>query len=164
MAATLGISLDSEEVQGRVRLARERGQDLRPALRAIARAGVGHSRVRFTTGRDPDGRPWKPSRKPAGQTLIASGLLMRSISDRPPTADSVEWGSNLKYAGVHQAGATIHAKPGGALHFQIAGQHITVSKVDIPKRSFLGANAENMAEFAQILLRHTGGPLVGEAG
>ena len=115
--------------------------------------------MRFIAGRGPDGAPWKPGLKKTGQTLIEKGLLLRSISDRPPEANAVEWGSNRVYARIHQLGGVILAKTAKALRFMINGGWVQVKQVTIPARRYLGVNDENMAEFGDILIRHVAGPL-----
>lgn len=165
MAAFQAIRFDDAQVSSAFRLSRARAQDPRPALRSISRAGVNQTRDRFLRGVDPEGRTWKAGRKASGKTLIWKGLLLRSISDRPPTLNSVEWGSNLIYAAPHQFGATITPKTAERLTFQLGdGGWISAKKVTLPARPFLGINSENLAEFAQIYLRYVGGPLTGEVG
>jgi phage gpG-like protein len=164
MTVTALIDLDDDAVLAALAASRARTTHLKPALRSIARAGVASTRRRFQAGRGPDGAAWKKGNKTSGQTLILSGLLLRSISDRPPTDNSVEWGSNRIYAGVHQDGATIRAKNGKALRFAINGGFVTVQSVTIPARPYLGNNAEDYAAFSKILLRHVAGPLTGDTG
>lgn len=163
MSAVLRFTLDDADLRARLAAAQENATDLRPGLRGVGRAGVGQTRRRFLNGRDPEGRPWKKGRKKTGQTLIASGLLLRSIHSPEPEPNAVEWGSNRIYAGVHQDGATIRPRTAKALRFRVEGRWVSVQKVDIPKRAYLGVNPENAAEFTEIMLGHVGGPLTGEA-
>lgn len=159
MVAGIRMTFDASGPLAALAQAKAAGQDLRPALRSIARAGVTQTKLRFITKRGPDGSTWKPSRDNPN-TLILKSYLRDSITDRPPEANAVEWGSNRVYAGVHQDGATIEPKaPGGRLRFQIAGKWVFARKVTIPPRPYLGVNAEDMAEFAEIALDHLGAPL-----
>ncbi|MCX7586543.1 phage virion morphogenesis protein [Phenylobacterium sp. 58.2.17] len=162
MSAKFGLSWDDLGVRKAFAAARARGLDLRPAFRSMARAGVAQARRRFLNGRAPDGTPWKPSRKASGQTLIGKGLLLRSISDRPPTHAGVEWGSNRIYAGVHNDGAIIRAKTAKGLRFRVGsnGGWVVRRQVEIPKRTFLGANDQDKAEFGDIGLRYVADPLL----
>lgn len=147
------------------------GKDLRPALRRISRAGVTQTKERFMAKRSPSGAPWKPSDNKNGTTLRLSGLLFGSISDRPPEPNAVEWGSNRVYAGVHQDGSsktvqvpahsrTIKAAFGRRLAspvtFTVQGH---ARKMNITARPYLGVNADDLAEFGGILVRHVGGEL-----
>lgn len=163
MAIRFTIGLEDGLSQA-LRAARARGQDLRPALRAMGAAGVAQTRRRFVTKRAPDGSTWRPTDKPTGETMIESGLLLRSIAAQPPTETSVEWGSNRVYAAQRQLGGTIRAKNGGYLRFRVGGNGGWVARKEVtqPARPYLGVNAEDMAAFGQIGLRHLGGPLVGE--
>lgn len=159
MAVTLSLKIDDQAVTSALSEARDRSLNIKPALRSIARAGVASTRRRFQAGRGPDGQAWKKGHKESGQTLIESTLLLRSIVDRPPTEDSVEWGSNRVYAAIHQLGGTIKPVNGKALKFSINGAFVTVNSMTMPARPYLGANDEDMAAWAQILLRHVGEPL-----
>lgn len=160
---TFRYSLDDADARAQLRGARDRGLDLRPGWRAVGQAGVAQTRRRFLSGVGPDGAPWKKGHKPSGQTLIASGLLLRSIRVAKAAQDGVEWGSNRIYAAIHQLGGVIRPVNGEGLRFRIAGGFVTVKSVTIPARPYLGANQQDMAAFAQILLRHIAGP-IGEAG
>lgn len=166
MSVTFRLTLDDLGVRLALSKARERAQDLRPALRSIGQAGVSQTRRRFQFSRAPDGSTWTPSRKASGQTLILKGLLLRSIAARAPTRTGVEWGSNRVYAGIHQAGGVIRAKTSKGLRFRAGpnGGWITKQEVTMPARPYLGANDQDKAEFAEILLRHIAEPLTGKAG
>lgn len=165
MAVAFNITFDDLAVRLALSKALARGEDLRPALRSIGQAGVAQTRRRFQAGRGPDGSPWKPSRKATGQTLILKGLLLRSIAARAPSATSIEWGSNRVYAAIHQTGGVIRAKTSKGLRFRVGanGGWVAKQEVEIPARPYLGANAQDMAEFGQIALRHVGDPLTGGA-
>lgn len=166
----LGVSLDidiASAVSGYASM-RARARDQRPALRSIARAGVASTRRRFLTGRGPDGTPWKKGHKTTGQTLILSGLLLRSISDRPPSADAVEWGSNRSYAAIHQAGfdGTVGVSQHSRVVRSIFGrpvqpttQHVTAHQRDMqmPARPYLGISDADRRQFLAIYVRHVAG-------
>lgn len=147
---------------------RARAGDQRPALRSIARAGVASTRRRFQTGRAPDGTPWKKGKKTSGQTLILSGLLLRSISDRPPTSDSVEWGSNRAYAAIHQTGfdgpseVSAHTRVVRKIFGRPVApttQHVSAHTrhMVMPARPYLGVSDEDRRQFVAIYLRHVAG-------
>jgi phage gpG-like protein len=145
--------------------ARARGHDLRPALRGMAQANVSETRHRFITKRGPDGVAWRPTQKPTGSTMIASGLLLRSIHATPPTATSIELGSNLVYAAMRQLGGVIRAVRAKFLRFRVGPNGAWVAKREVTQygRAFLGVSAEGLEEMGDIALRHVGGPLTGEA-
>jgi len=176
MSASIRWVFDSAKWTAGVGEVRTRLSNLPPALRAIARAGVASTRRRFQTGSAPDGTPWKKGRKKTGQTLIVSSLLLRSVSDRPPEANAVEWGSNRQYAGVHQFGFNgtvqvsaftrvvrkIFGRPTKAPVVQSVRAH--ARKMDVPARSYLGVSNEDGSTFANILLRYAAQPLTGGPG
>ena len=75
---------------------------------------------------------------------------MSSIAHRA-TPDQVEVGSNVHYAGVHQFGATIHAKNVKNLRFRVAGRWVSKPSVSIPPRPYLGIDNEDIAEIDAIV-------------
>lgn len=128
----------------------------RPIWDAIGQYGESSTRLRFKNQVDPDGQRWKPSIRAQesgpGRTLIQTSRLLRSITYRADDRGA-SWGSNVVYAGVHQFGGTIKAKSGGALRFQLpGGAFVTVKKVTMPARSFLGVNAEDVREMQSLAL------------
>lgn len=128
----------------------------RPIWDAIGQYGESSTRLRFKNQVSPDGERWKPSIRAQasgpGRTLIQKARLLRSISysadDRGTT-----WGTNVIYAGIHQFGGTIQAKNGGALRFRLpGGAFVTVKKVTMPARPFLGVNGEDVREMQSLAL------------
>lgn len=176
MSASIRWVFDATRWTAGIGDVRARLGNLPPALRAIARQGVASTRRRFQTGSAPDGTPWKKGKKKTGQTLIVSSLLLRSVVDRPPEANAVEWGSNREYAGVHQFGFTgsvqvpahtrvvrkIFGRPTKAPVVQSVRAH--ARKMDIPARPYLGVSNEDGSKFASILLRYVSQPLTGGPG
>jgi len=98
------------------------------------------------------GRPvrWKPSKRArltGGRTLIDTARLLRSITMKA-AAKSVTWGTNVKYAAMHQlggkvAGRTIFPKrakalrwigPDGSVRF---AKKVTIPAFNMPARPFL---------------------------
>ncbi|MDM7928666.1 phage virion morphogenesis protein [Blastomonas fulva] len=115
---------------------------------------------RFDTETDPDGKPWEKSQRAkdqGGKTLTDSARLKTSITHRSSATD-VEVGTNVICAGPHQHGMdesvsvgahsrTIRQAFGRSLP---GGLTIQVGAFDrqmkMPKRSFLGINAEDETE------------------
>lgn len=126
------------------------GERPRPVWEAIGQYGESSTRLRFKNQVGPDRKRWVPSIRAQvsgpGRTLIMKARLLRSIthnSDNNGTA----WGTNVIYAGTHQFGAVIKAKSAGALRFRMpGGGFVTVKKVTIPARPFIGVNAEDGRE------------------
>lgn len=109
---------------------------------------------RFENETAPDGTPWEQSirkREEGGKTLTDSAQLKGSIHS-DPSKGQVLWGSNKIYARTHQDGATIKAKGGGRLAFNLPGDlgFRTMEQVTIPARPFLGINAEDEIELVAL--------------
>ncbi|MFO1038149.1 MAG: phage virion morphogenesis protein [Geminicoccaceae bacterium] len=115
-----------------------------------------NTRERFLSKTGPDGVRWKPSYRAVlqgGQTLADAGNLRDSITRVIGLGGaSVEVGTNLKYARVHQFGATITPKAAPYLVFKLAdGSWVRTKKVTIPARPYLGFNATDRADVIEIL-------------
>ncbi len=110
-----------------------------------------------TTNVGPDGTAWPKSLRATlvgGPTLHDTGRLLRSITSEA-APDQVRVGSNLIYAGVHQAGAVIRPKNGKALFFTLAnGDAALVGSVTIPARPYLGISEEDRATIEDVTLVH----------
>lgn len=127
--------------------------DLSRPMDEIGAALVDSTHHRFTTGIGPDGRPWDVSRRAAeegGKTLVDRRHLEDSITHHP-IHNSVEVGTNLVYAGIHQFGGTIKGKDGGKLTFRAGGGWVSVDQVDIPARPYLGVDDADSDEIEAII-------------
>ena len=130
------------------------GERPRPIWDAVGQYGESSTRLRFKRQTDPEGARWKPSiraRESGGTTLQLKGAyggLLGSITHNS-TNSGTAWGTNKKYAGIHQFGGTIKAK-GKNLRFQIGGRFVSVKAVTIHKRSFVGVNADDAREILAV--------------
>jgi phage virion morphogenesis protein len=127
------------------------GERPRPIWDAIGQYGESSTRLRFKKQVDPDGVRWKPSiraQQGGGQTLVMKARLLRSITHNADN-NGTAWGTNVKYAAIHQFGGTIKAK-GKNLRFQIGGRFVSVKAVTMPKRSFVGVNADDAREMLAV--------------
>ncbi|MCB1433213.1 MAG: phage virion morphogenesis protein [Alphaproteobacteria bacterium] len=128
---------------------------------------------RFEMSVGPGDNPWPPSLRAlteGGQTLVERGRLRDSISVRA-TDHSVEVGTNVLYAAIHQFGGTIHhkvrqqdlrfrahrrtgkllkgfrtAKNGNVVRTVQVGPH----DVTIPPRPFLGIDDEDIQGISEV--------------
>lgn len=96
----------------------------------------------FDLEQDVDGNALKPSirvKTEGGKTLTKTGIYKASITSQAD-ARSIEWGSNLIYAGPNNEGATIRAKGGGKLKFNLPGGlgFRSVDEVVLPERRVIG--------------------------
>lgn len=103
---------------------------------------------RFETEKDVDGTPWPKSIRvltEGGKTMTDTSALAGSITwEASDTGVAV--GTNVIYAAIHQLGGTIEAKTPGGLRFAVGGGFAVVQSVTMPKRSFLGLDADDEAE------------------
>lgn len=124
MALDASIKIDDREVSAaveRLRLALPLGGDMTPAMKGIGRVLKTGAQLRFRSGKSPDGRSWQQShraREEGGQTLSLTRRLRNSITYRAEH-DSVEVGTNVVYAAIHQFGGIIRAKNGPFLAIPI---------------------------------------------
>lgn len=157
----LKIAVDDAKVQAKI--AQLAGADMKPAFEAVGRVIATRVRLCFKLGIDPWGSPWvaikwrAPRRTndrkrlsatgrrqaaanaagKAGQPLRDTGRMNRSITS-VADATGVTVGTNVKYARVHQHGATIVPKTAKRLVFPGPdGTLIFAKKVTIPARPFL---------------------------
>lgn len=145
------------------------GTDMTPAMKDIAGHLADTTRERFETSRDPQGRPWKPSRRVLGldgskaghgphqqdgKTLVLSGDLMSSImedwgSDHAAAGPEASGGAAI-YAKIHQFGGKI--EPVNRSQLSFGGKHF--ANVTIPARPYLGFNDENADYVVDVLIEH----------
>lgn len=151
----LRYSVDDAAAQsGLAALARASG-DMTDLMDKIGRRLVSDTDRRFETETAPDGKPWKPSHRAietGGQTLTDKETLRDSISHQAGPR-SVAIGTNLIYAAVHQAGAEIRPKATKALRFRLPnGAWVSVGKVTIPARPFIGLSDEGEAAIDELVI------------
>ena len=96
--------------------------DFKPALQDCKLLLVRRTREHFVKGQSPDGVPWAPVKMRvrgsagAAKPLRDRGLLMASVTSRAAgnveriTNSTLEYGTNLEYAAIHQFGGTIRAR------------------------------------------------------
>lgn len=129
------------------------GRTPKPIWDAIGQYGESSTRLRFKKQTGPDGQRWKPSRRAqlvGGQTLVMKARLLRSITHKADNSGT-SWGTNVIYAGIQNFGGTIKAKGGGSLRFRLpGGNFVTVKKVTIPARPFVGVNADDSRQMLML--------------
>jgi phage gpG-like protein len=120
-------------------------QAVRDALNALGRVLVERIRLGFRTSTDPYGVPWPPLVLRAGQPLVDTGLLRKSIGYRVLDDRSIEIGTNVQYAPVQQFGAVIKPIKGKYLRVPFKGSaggqspigYLFLKKAVIPARRFM---------------------------
>jgi phage gpG-like protein len=154
------VTVNTSDLARALDAARARALDLSPAMRVIAQ------RLRADTLRNFREGGWYPGKWPASgrvltartkanakskpyaagrgpRTLMVTGTLRNSIhAGMASGADFARIGTDVKYAAVHQFGATITPRNAKALRFRLpGGGWATSSRVVIPPRPFLPVNA-----------------------
>lgn len=123
-------------------------------LHELGNAVVDQTRLRFVDQASPAGVPWVKSLRAqvqGGQTLRDTGRLMNSFTYNV-IGNSVEVGTDVAHAAVHQYGAHITAVHGPFLKFRLPnGQFCQVGSVDIPARPFMGFSDTDRQELADIV-------------
>ena len=145
--ATLEFTFKDKEVQAMARRFREQLARVRfrPLLAAIGNELVTSVSRRFETGTAPDGSRWPESlrvKMTGGLTLVENHRLWDSISDTGAqvSSRSVEIGTNVEYAAIHQFGGAIRARRAKALRVPGIGFRRAVHHPGgtIPARPYLG--------------------------
>ena len=155
MATSMEIRLNDRALQQLAERARRvlgRRPSFKPLLRAIGLEMATSTNRRFETSTAPDGSKWPRSLAAAlegRQTLIKTARL-RDSNTYGPSSASVEWGTNVEYAGCHQDGVlipphTIRARRARALRIPGIGFRRAVKHPGgvIPARPFLGLSAQD---------------------
>jgi len=133
------------------------GADKRGLLDEIGRLMAESAQNRFEMGKGPGGVAWKPSRRAAssgGQTMVDTGLLRDTLTHRVVSDDTVEVGSNVQYAAIHQFGGVIKAKSAKGLRFFVGDDLVIVNSVTMPARPFLGIDDGDADEIQGIITDH----------
>lgn len=95
----------------------------------------------------PAGVPWKANRQ-GTSTLYQTGALSRSV-DYIASEESVQVGSGIVYARIHQEGGTIKPKNARVLVFRAGGRMVFARTVTIPARPWLGLSVNNQREIVE---------------
>lgn len=127
--------------------------DPSPLLAELGEYGLRSTRARFKTQTAPDGTAWaalqpwyqKEKRRNKNRILTLNGYLRGQMTWQLVGDRTVEIGSNLPYAAVHQFGATIKPRAAKVLMFR---GHVAKS-VTIPARPYLGLSDEDRSEIVE---------------
>jgi len=155
---TVSIEINDAQVAALFARLTSVGADRKPALEAIGHYVREEASLAFASSASPYGAPWLPLKMRQGQPLLDTGRLRNSLTYRVQ-GDTVEVGTNVLYAGVHQSGMTIRAKNAPWLVFKTPTGFAKVKEVTIPARPFLptaeqGLPAEWEAGILDVLEQH----------
>jgi phage virion morphogenesis protein len=164
------VHVDDAEVQARLEaLAQANTSDLMPRLGKYLQDST---QDRFRTQRKPDGEKWEKLNPRYAQrkkynknkVLTLNGYLRSGIRHQPVDANTVEVGTNTKYAAIHQFGGTITQNPQSRTvrYRSVAGRVLFAGKndtgaterrvtrsayqINMPARPFLGISAIDETE------------------
>jgi len=160
---TMTLSLDAAPLDVALGDAIRRATDMTPLMDRIGTVIETSVNARFETSTGPGGEAWPVShraRESGGKTLVASTRLRDSIT-REAAPRSVEVGTNVPYAVTHQFGAFIEPLDKSDAAAKLAfflpnGQFIMVDQVEIPARPFLGFDARDEADIADVVEAYFG--------
>ncbi len=152
--STLTLTYNDAELKGiSERLKRILGNtDFKPLLALIGGALRESAVLRFQQGKAPDGSKWKESARAlmtGGQTLILKGRLRDSIASVVADKQSVEVGSNVEYAAIHQFGGVLRPRLGKSRALRILGVGFRRS-AKMPARPYLGISSADEEEIMDI--------------
>lgn len=151
MAVEQKLKLEDSRVLGaieRLRRALPLGGSMKRAFTSIGRIVESDTKARFREQKSPEGVPWIPSQRvleEGGQTLRLTGRLQRSINYKAEE-QSVEIGTNLLYARIHQLGGIA-----GRKNFSGEGPP---NRSRIPARPYLGASDSAKIQVIDSLNEH----------
>lgn len=175
MAAVMEMSLDNFARFLEERAAKLSRIDLSQPMRVLLVLAKANVKEHFATGTAPDGTVWQPLKRPrqgkrhknsSPLPLRDTGLLMASVTSAGPhhverlTDSSMEVGTNLEYAGIHQYGGTVHhperSRNKPWVFTNDSGDTVFTRKVKahdvtIPARPFLGWSERLIKQCADVL-------------
>lgn len=153
MAIETRLTFDDVKVKAaleRVRLALPIGGNMTPVMGSLGRVLKTGAQQRFREQKTPEGTPWKPSQRvlsEGGQTLRLTGRLRNSLTYKADHA-SVEVGTNVLYARIHQLGGIAGRKT-----FSGVGPP---NRSRLPARPYLGASEADKLELLDTLSDYLG--------
>jgi len=105
--------------------------------------------LHFRNSESQDGK-WQPVLR-GGKPLQKTGALQQSISEAIHGDDTIEVGTNLKYARIHNFGGVIKPINGKYLSFKIGDNWIRKKQVKIPQREFMWLSEDADTKIAEVL-------------
>lgn len=166
MTATLEVTIDDTEIRQIIDRLSDRVVELSKPMKLAAEQMRFSVEENFAKGGRPI--PWPPSKRAlreAGQTLVDTSRLLKSITYTYDHA-SIEIGTNVKYAGVHQFGFSgsvsvrSHTRKVKSRDVREKKKIIATGigfvrshtrRMNIPARPFLVVQDEDVAEIKHII-------------
>jgi phage virion morphogenesis protein len=150
------ITVDSKTAIDGLQSLYKAAGNLKPVLKNIGEYEAEATKQRIRDERSPDGTPFAPLNPFYALTKKGLGILRGASGDLADIIwqlgdSSVEIGSSVFYAVVHQEGRVIKPKTASALMFSLGGNKaVRVKSVTIPARPFVGISAQDEAMILEI--------------
>lgn len=149
----MSVDVDAKTATASLRGLSKSVENPAPLLAELGEYALRTTRARFASQKAPDGTAWaalvpwyqKEKTRNKERILTLRGFLRSQLVMQVVGGKSVEVGSNLVYAAVHQFGAVIKPTSGKLLHFR---GHVAKS-VTIPARPYLGLSDEDRNEIVE---------------
>ena len=151
--ARFSVSFDDKTARAGLQGLLDAVDDPAPLLAELGEYLLGSTRARFSSQTAPDGEGWaqlqpwylREKKRNKGRKLTLDGYLRGRLVSQVVGGRSVEVGSNLVYAAVHQFGATIRPRAAKVLMFR---GH-AAKQVTVPARPYLGLSGEDRSEIVE---------------
>lgn len=157
MADGIRIEVDDRELRLFIAAAQDLAGHLAPLMAELGAHVESTSKLRFRTGKGPDGTPWQPSiraLREGGRTLRDRGNLRDSIaaqSDATKAEIGPSGGPAAVYGAIHQFGGTIRAKAAPYLMFRVpGGGFVRTKEVTMPARPYMGVDDADLTALRAI--------------
>ena len=149
----MGVTFDGKAATARLRGLLAGIENPAPLLAQLGEYTLRTTRARFKSQTAPDGTAWaalqpwykKEKSQNKNRVLTLRGYLRGQLVSQVVGGKSVEVGSNLIYAAVHQFGGTIRPQNAKLLAFR---GHVAKS-VTIPARPYLGLSDADRNELVE---------------
>lgn len=154
------VTLDTSDFDRKFKALRERADDITPMLRDAGEILINNTQDRIKSGVDITGKKFAPladltislKRKNKDKVLVESGDLYRELTYQL-VKGGLEFGSDRKYAALHQYGGTIKPKSKKILAFK----GVFAKQVTIPARPFIGLTPIDQRDILEMLVDHIEG-------
>jgi len=169
---TMEARIDDREIMQALSRLDTRARNMTPAMKAIGEYMIRRTQERFSSEKDPEGKPWKPHaavtlpmawRRKGRQTHTAVRKQVSAAFSRYAAGRKILTGETRNLRSIAydagpdfvNVGTTPPSKDYAAIQ-QLGGKAGRGHKVTIPSRIFLGINADDRAEAIRIMKDHMG--------
>jgi len=130
------IGIEISGLQALIKYSQKLKKEYFSSFKKAGMIGVRDIQQHFRNSQGEDNK-WKALEYRSGKPLQITGALQQSIAEAVHSDNTVEIGTNLKYARVHNFGATIKPVKKEYLTFKIGDSYRKCKQVVIPQREFM---------------------------